>query len=245
MGDYIENDMFRRSVDESDSGSDGGDEDTGGRKGPKELDQSAEKQLHDGELIKVTPFSFGFGGGPRPPDSVDKILDFRKVVNPSVASRKGRTGSENRLREEVRKAPGTEAFIENCMAFWNTFWGIEILEHVLGNLAREKSKKPESAEGQEQACEDQAVESKRIRVDIEVPARSHDASEGARRTTLTRQEPLSCSKSTCYLRFAFGCHKGKHRSVSVVVEITKRLRRKFKEYGEKSAIISMEDLALD
>lgn len=78
--------------------------------------------------------SFGFDNGPRPPDlnaedanysgSLDgtrdttsapcKTFDCRQLVNPSKASRKGRTGLDKRLRDEVLQAPGTAEFVRKA-----------------------------------------------------------------------------------------------------------------------------------
>lgn len=68
-------------------------------------------------VLTIEICTFGFEQGPRPArDDMDLMFDCRAIVNPSKLSRKGRSGLDKRLREEVLKSPGCTEFVNNCVA---------------------------------------------------------------------------------------------------------------------------------
>ena len=79
-------------------------------------DEEGGAYSQEGCILNVELVSFGFEAGPRlAADEATKIFDCRAVVNPSKLSRKGRTGLDKRLRDEVLQSPGCESFITECM----------------------------------------------------------------------------------------------------------------------------------
>ena len=129
--------------------------------------------------LTVVLCSFGFEEGSRvAAAAATRMFDCRHITNPSKQSRKGRTGLDKRLRDEVLQSPGCREFVKACAQ--------EILD-------------------------DMAAASARVQDDA---------------TTLT---------------FGFGCARGKHRSVSICLEVERVLIRSAQEMDSSQ----LESFTLD
>ncbi len=152
-------------------------------------------------VIKIQLITFGVESGKKPNVDTLNHPTFRCdwIPNPSSSSRKNTTGQSKKLRKEILAQPGVEDFVENCT---------EKIINEIGGLIQCHSGNND----------DDVYEGSNDDFD-----ESHEISG--------KQSDSNSIKSDGYceekeFKFAFSCAHGKHRSISVAIEVGNSLTKK-------------------